>query len=414
MSWGLARKSANIAAVFLCIFLVIYFTNGRVWSTDGWNDTALIGDSGIFYGSAMRLAKGESPYGITERALEPGQEFPGALYCYLPTLATLLAPLAAFSVKIKTIIWYVIITGSFICSCYYIYKIAFHIGVAPPKGWGFPVTVGIVALLFEPIQNNFIHAQSNTLLLLSIVGFMYYYLKDNFITAGAILGFGITLKFFPLIFIPFLLFRKEWKVMIASGVSVVIFLLLPLYYIDGVTLYTDFYTVLTARSTSDYAFLEFFTTLYRSVIWAFPSLTGAPVKLASICLVMGVLLGADYVARNGCGDDESKTLKVKGFMLAVFSTSILLIHPHSEVHIMVFAYPAIILTGMYALRTMKVRMVLCWGILYAMFFPLLMIESTPLTFLSLVLFNLFCLYVVFTKNILVDRDSLSGLDGWTV
>ena len=396
VNWNWARKLANLGAVVLAIFLLLYFTGGgKVWDWDSVNNNQLVGDSSFFYGSATLLSHGNSPYVITEQALKPDAVFLGAPYCYLPTLATILIPFTGMSIFGMTLVWYLIITLSIIFSCFLIYKIGLVAGVTLSKGWNFPAMVGIVSLLFEPIQNNYIHAQSNPLLLVSIVATLYLYLIERRGLAGFTLGFGIALKFFPLIFIPFFIFRKEWKLLIFAGASLLFWLVLPLLYIDGVRLYSDFYTVITARSASEYNYLEFFTTLYRTIIWFYPVLLGKVMKLVSICIVFLLLVTIDCVLRKKCKESGGSLLFVNIFVFSMYSTSILVIHPHSEVHIMVFSYLSFIFCGIFALQHKKVLLVIVWACIYGLFCPLLWLEETPIAFISLVLLNACSAYIAY-------------------
>ncbi len=403
------RRLANIGAFILCIFLLLHFTNNRVWNFNGFNNTNLIGDGAVFFNSTKKMHKGQSPYHISQNSYSSKAEHPGGLYCYPPTLATILAPLSTLSIMTQNILWYSIITICTILSLYLILRIALLIGIAPPQGWRFPVTAGISALLFEPIQNNFIYAQANTLLLLTITSFMFLYLKRNNFLAGFILGFGITLKFFPLIFIPYLVFRKEWKIIFIAGASSLIFLLLPLIYVDGIPLYTDFIYVFKARSKSNYNYVEFFTTFYRSIIWLLPELQSKIIKICSVLVTISIIIISDYLVKKRNCINIKKELTSSAFMLAVFSTTILLIHPHSEVHIMIYSYPAFLLTGMYALRTKQLTKIICWGGIYGLFVPLLWVQSTPITFISLILLNTYCIYIAyFQKNIIASEKGKSN------
>ena len=406
-----ARRLANIGAIILCIFLLLHFTNNRVWNFDGFNNTSLIGDGAVFLNSAKKMHNGQSPYSISQNTLDSKIEHPGGLYCYPPTLATILAPLSTLSIKTQNLLWYSIITICTILSLYLILRVALLIGIAPPKNWRFPVTTGIAALLFEPIQNNYIYAQANTLLLLTITSFMFLYLKRNNFLAGAILGFGITLKFFPLIFIPYLVFRKEWKIIFIAAASSLIFLLLPLIYVDGVTLYSDFFNVLKVRSESNYNYVEFFTTFYRSIIWLLPELQGKVIKICSILFTISIIIISDYFVRKKNRHNVKNELTSKAFMLAILSTTILLIHPHSEVHIMIYSYPAFLLTGMYALKTKQITKIIYWGAIYSLFVPLLWVQSTPITFISLVLLNIYSIYIAYFQKSLITPEEEENNNG---
>ncbi len=392
---------ANLAAVGLCIFFLLYFTGGgKVWNGDGWNDSNLIGDSSIYYNSAARMYSGVSPYNITSERMQKNAEHPGSVYCYLPVLATLLTPLTPLSIEYKMLLWYLVITLSFILSYWLLLRLALLLGVAPPSGWRFPALVGIVALLFEPIQNNYLYAQSNSLVLLSIVGFIYCYVTEKKIWAGGLLGFGIALKFFPLIFVPLLIIRKDWRILLFAFLAFMVFILLPVFYIDLNVLYSDFVTTIVARLRSSYQKCEFFMTLNRSVIWFFPALQSKIVQLLSASAVMLALLGFDFqVIRKS----SSAVSRMRGtiWLFTAAAIAILFIHPHSEVHIVVFSSPAFILLAFQALNSFKVKQIALWLLIYVLYFPLLWVQETPVTFFALLLsfiYSLWCAAAVCREN----------------
>ncbi len=397
INWNWARKIANLGAIVLTIFLLLYFTGGgRIWSPAGLNNSNLIGDGGIFYQSAGKLADGESPYVLNNGDVEN----PGALFCYPPTLAVMLTPFSYLSILGQNIAWYGMITLGFIISFYIIYKLAIIVDINPPKGWGFPIVVGVVALMYDPIQNNYIYAQSNSILLLSIVVFMILYLQKCLALAGIVLGFGITFKFFPLIFIPLLLFRKEWKVLIYSGISVFIILLVPLIMVDPVQLYGDFINVFAARAGDEYEHVDFILPLYDAIIWFIPDAAGRVTKLlATVLLTIGMIVIDVYCRRKACKNNiDSRQFTV--WIFAIYSTTILLIHPIAEVHNVVYTLPAFMLLAMYSLKEKKVFPIVCWALIYGLYFPLLWVENTPITFFSLVFLDLYCaiLAIKYSKN----------------
>ncbi len=383
---------ANLVACGLCIAFLLYFTGGgRVWDGAGWNDSNLIGDSPIYYDSAARMYSGISPYNITEKRMKDDAEYPGSMYCYLPALVTLLTPLTPLSIVYKMLIWYLVITLSFILSYWFLLRLTLLLGIAPSRGWRFPALVGVIALLYEPIQNNYIYAQSNSIVLLSIVGFIYCYATEKKIWAGGLLGFGIALKFFPLIFVPLLIFRKDWRILVFAFLTFMFFILLPALYVDLDVLYSDFTTTIISRVKSSYEKCEFFMTLNRSVIWFFPALQSKVVQLLSVAVVLLALLGFDFqIIRKA----PSSVSRMRGtiWLFTAAAIAILFIHPHSEVHIVIYSAPAFIMLAFQALKNFKIKEIILWLLIYALYFPLLWVQQTPVTFFALLLSFLYALW----------------------
>lgn len=77
------------------------------------------------------------------------------------------------------------------------------------------------------LRDNLHLAQVTILILyLSLEG-LYRINKKQFIIGGLLLAWGITIKLMPLVFIPYLLYRKEWKATIVSLGFVMALLLAP-------------------------------------------------------------------------------------------------------------------------------------------------------------------------------------------
>ena len=69
------------------------------------------------------------------------------------------------------------------------------------------------------LSNNFRLGQMYLLLLLSVAG-SYYFLEQRKVTAsGILLTFGSVVKYFPVIFLPLYIIKKEWKLLMISGIS---------------------------------------------------------------------------------------------------------------------------------------------------------------------------------------------------
>jgi Glycosyltransferase family 87 len=77
------------------------------------------------------------------------------------------------------------------------------------------------------LRDNLHLAQVTILILyLSLEG-LYRINKKQFIIGGLLLAWGITIKLMPLVFIPYLLYRKEWKATFVSLGFVMVLLLAP-------------------------------------------------------------------------------------------------------------------------------------------------------------------------------------------
>jgi hypothetical protein len=81
------------------------------------------------------------------------------------------------------------------------------------------------------ILTNLNIGQSNILMLSSMIIGLYYISKKNEVLGGSILAFSMTIKYTPLIFIPYFLLRRKIKLSLVILVSLATYLLLPSFVI---------------------------------------------------------------------------------------------------------------------------------------------------------------------------------------
>lgn len=90
------------------------------------------------------------------------------------------------------------------------------------SGLMFPLVI-VGAFLTEAVQNTLVFANINGILLLALVGFLYFLLHDQQWRAGVVIGLAVLIKpvFLPLLFLPFV--KLQWRaVAVGLGVPVVL------------------------------------------------------------------------------------------------------------------------------------------------------------------------------------------------
>ena len=85
------------------------------------------------------------------------------------------------------------------------------------------------------ILNNLNTGQSNILMMSGIIIGLYYISKKNEVLGGSILAFSMTIKYTPLIFIPYFLLRRKIKLSLVILASLAVYLLLPSLFIGSKT-----------------------------------------------------------------------------------------------------------------------------------------------------------------------------------
>lgn len=377
------RLPLKIGALCLLLAMLAHFTHTRLWESDGLNNRVLIGDNTIFFAAAEAVCAGTTPY-----VPSGSSEHPGALYCYPPLLAVLLSPLAALPIWTINLLCYALISGCFIGSFYLLFRLAQLAGFAPPPGWSLIVFMILAVMFFEPIQNNYFYAQANAPILLCCLLFIDLFLRKWPKLAAICAAFGAAIKLFPLIFFPFLFWRRRWVALATGVVALLCFSCLSLLVApDGY--YHDYVWALRARAGSSYDYTEFFATLYRSVIWFIPGIASKITELLCAAGLMLALMLCDLHYGKRRGHNAASTL----WTLLVLCNFILLIHPHTESHVMIFCIPAFALSGLWAFfRGSWLERVL-FALSYLLYVPLLAVQETPLTFLSLFLNSLLCILI---------------------
>ncbi len=378
------RLPLRIAAACVLFGFFAQFTATRLWNSGGIVADHLTGDSAIFFAAARALRDGATPY-VPSNA----PQHPGSLYCYPPLLAVLLSPFAHLPLWSQNLLWYSILTFSFCGIFYLLLLIARQAGIAPPSGWAFIALTAAAVLLFEPIQNNFLYAQANAPILFLTLLTMYLLLRRAPALAATCAAFGAAIKLFPLIFLPYLFWRKRWAALATGAAALVLFSLLSfLYASDGY--YHDYAKTLHARAASNYNLTEFFATAYRSLIWFFPAATSKAVEFVCAAALMGgvMLLDLRYASRPAGG---ARTMV---WTLAILCNCILMIHPHTESHVMIFCIPAFVLGGLWVLARGTLAQRILYAASYLLYVPLLEVQDTPLTFLSLLTNSLLCALIL--------------------
>jgi alpha-1,2-mannosyltransferase len=85
-----------------------------------------------------------------------------------------------------------------------------------------------VLMCLRPIEGDLVHGNVNLLILFLIVAFLCAFCQRRDAIAGWLLGLSIACKFTPALFLPYLLWKRAWKTLIASAGSLILFgLLIP-------------------------------------------------------------------------------------------------------------------------------------------------------------------------------------------
>ena len=83
-----------------------------------------------------------------------------------------------------------------------------------------------VLLTLRPIWGDVLHGNVNLFILLTVVSCLYAYRRGWDVAAGLALALGIACKITPALFLPYFVWKGSWKMLAASTVGLVLYLVL--------------------------------------------------------------------------------------------------------------------------------------------------------------------------------------------
>lgn len=80
-----------------------------------------------------------------------------------------------------------------------------------------------VLMCLRPIEGDLVHGNVNLLILFLIVASLGAFCQRRDALSGVLLGLGIACKLTPALFIPYLLWKRAWKTLLATGAGLIVF-----------------------------------------------------------------------------------------------------------------------------------------------------------------------------------------------
>jgi hypothetical protein len=190
------------------LLILLYMAQGR-------------GDFYVFISASKDLLLKKNIYQIMHNE--------GCHYYYDVLFALILVPFSYMPFYIAKLIWLII-------NVFFFYRIWIII-----NGW-LPISnlnnkrrtiFYILAFIFilSFLRDNFQGGQVTILLLYLILEGLNLIRTNKKIAGSILIGLGINIKLLPIVMIPYLIYRKEWKAAIFTIVFVVVFLFIPMIFI---------------------------------------------------------------------------------------------------------------------------------------------------------------------------------------
>jgi hypothetical protein len=190
-----------IAIVFCVAPMRNYLRGGSAKDYPLWLDTG------------QRMLRGDSPYYKDRNNEFPFMYPPGAAALLAPLTAGGMVPMIASLVLINTFAWLVCIFSP-------IYLVTGHTRGQHPLLYGLPTFVCIVY-----VWSSYLLGNPPIVLAAAILGMFICLRKRIWWAAGLLLAFAAAFKAFPILALPYLIWRRSWRAIGYTAIFLFVFLL---------------------------------------------------------------------------------------------------------------------------------------------------------------------------------------------
>ena len=164
-------------------------------------------DFGVCYKNGQRIIRGETLYRLSDGHLQ---------FKYAPVSALIYAPLALLPYETAKVIWYILE----ICLLFAVFWVSYKLLPSRLKGPWFVLGLSFLALL-KFIGREIELGQVNILIIFVLIMMLRTVVKKKDVPAGILWGISLFVKPYALIFLPYFILKKRFK-LIATGLIVLI------------------------------------------------------------------------------------------------------------------------------------------------------------------------------------------------
>lgn len=186
-------------------------------------------DYQVHYFGAQHLVQRENPYQADDNYFT-SQVYP-------PFDMVFFIPLSFFPYEFSSKIW-IIISLIAIFASIYLLNIIEKETIFSQRN----LFLASLVFLSFPVKFSLGMGQINPIIVLFTTLLLFYLHKKENSKAGIVFAFPLMLKFFPLLFVPYFLFLKKWKVLFSLAFSILILFLISLFFVSFQT-YVYFFQV---------------------------------------------------------------------------------------------------------------------------------------------------------------------------
>lgn len=205
----------------LIIISLILFSIGSFFAHQVRAPQRNYSDFHCFYTSGKRILNHENIYVIKDRETSE--------FRYAPVFAVAMSGLALMNEGTADAIWYLINFFLVILTLFYLKKLVTlqEIGSKSVFILYLVSILGVIRIAFHNLNSG----QSNILMFSSMVIGLYYIHKKRELLGAIIFAFSIMVKYTPLIFIPYFLLKKKFKLSLYIISAFFVYLFLPSLFI---------------------------------------------------------------------------------------------------------------------------------------------------------------------------------------
>lgn len=219
VGWPDARQVGLSTLIALLLVIYGWIALGPVFGAH----TPRADDFQDYIFAAHKIASGGDPYAAFIATRVPWDWSLSSGYVYPPVFAALLVPLTWISNDLAVRLWLVLMQLAVLASLVLIYR---RIG-SPSRG----ELLCLVAVLttFFPLISSALTGTMNALLLLLLTAAWSAWLARRDVLGGVMTGVAAVFKLFPLALLPYLAWRRHWKVLAAMVVTGLVGILTGLF-----------------------------------------------------------------------------------------------------------------------------------------------------------------------------------------
>jgi hypothetical protein len=163
--------------------------------------------------AAQQIRTGGDPYANFIRNHVPWDWSLSSGYLYPPAFAVTLIPLTWVSNDLAVRIWLFLIQGAVLASLLIVYRV-----IGRPRRVELLVVVAVLTT-FLPLANTVLAGTMNSLLLLLLTGAWASWQRRRDGASGALVGAAAIFKLFPAALLPYLAWRRHWKLLAAAALT---------------------------------------------------------------------------------------------------------------------------------------------------------------------------------------------------